>query len=357
MMQENKLKTPRTVKSTLHNKEEFRLRLKRLKEAVNAEQLLRHLGFNITTVTPKEVRAQCKVHGGDNKTSFRMNRQTKTWTCYSRNCHEDIGYDVISLVEYILGVDFKGAVAYLENITGIKLEDELNYIKYKQEQDRMDFVRNQGDNRIVPSALVSEIYLNNFKKFRSKYFEEEDNGGFSLDILNEFEIGGGYLDRYGFQRDVIPIRDKNGVLVSYSFRDITGGADDNYKYILTKGFDKDKVLYNLQRAQDYMGSKRILIIVEGFKSVWRLYQAGYKNAVACMGSRITMGQQQLIYSTAFEIITIFDADIAGIKGTQATLKDMSQNIKVVPIFLPHTGKDPSDYKIEELKDIIGGLDG
>lgn len=344
-------------KTILHDKEEFRMRLRRLKEAVDAEQLLRHLGFKITRVTPKEVRAQCKIHGGDNKTSFRMNRQTKTWTCYSHNCHEDIGYDVISLVQYMMSTDFKGAVSYLENITGLSVNDELDYVRYKREQDRMEFIRNQGDNRIVPPALVSEDYLKSFKKFRSPYFEQEENGGFEKELLDEFEIGGGYVDRYGFQRDVIPIRDKDGNLVSYSFRDITGKADEDYKYILTKGFDKDKVLYNLFRAADNMGQQRALIIVEGFKSVWRLQQAGYKNAVACMGSHITTGQQQLIYSTAFEIVTIFDADQAGIKGTKSALKDMSQDIKVIPIFLPHTGKDPSDYTVSELREILGGLNG
>lgn len=346
----------REKRSILYDKNEFKARLRRLKEAVDAEQLLRHLGFNITRITPKEIRAQCKVHGGDNKTSFRMNTQTKTWTCYSRNCHDEIGYDVISLVEHMLSTDFSGAVSYLETITGINIKDEMDYVRYKQAQDRMDFIRNQSDNRIVPPALVSEEYLTSFKKFRSPYFEKEDNGGFDKSTLDEFEIGGGYVDKHGCQRDVIPIRDKDGKLVSYSFRDITGKTDDSYKYILTKGFDKDKVLYNLNKAKNNMGENRSIVVVEGFKSVWRLYQAGYLNAVACMGSHITTGQQQLIYSTAFEVIVVFDADIAGIKGTKSAIRDMSQNIKVIPIFLPHTGKDPSDYKVRELVEILGGVD-
>lgn len=341
---------------TSWNREEFKLRLQRLKEAVDAEQLLRYLGFNITYVGPKEIRAQCKVHGGDNRTAFKMNKASKNWVCYSHGCHEEIGYDVISLVQYITNVDFKSAVALLENMSGVNINDDLNYVKYKQTQDRINFINRVSDNRIVPPALVAEHYLDSFKKFRSNYFEQAVNGGFSKEILDEFEIGGGYIDRYGYQRDVIPIRNKDGVLVSYSFRDITGKADESYKYILTKGFDKNKVLYNLHNAQNFMTNARILIIVEGFKSVWRLKMAGYGNVVACMGSHITVGQQQLICSSAFELIVVFDADKAGVKGTAAAIRDMGFNVKIRPIFLPDAGKDPSDYTVEELRELIGGFD-
>jgi len=344
-------------KNTLDNKEEFKNRLKRLKESVNAEQLLRHLGFNITSAGSTEIRAQCKVHGGDNKTAFRMNTQTKTWTCYSHNCQEDVGYDVISLVEHVMGLDFNGAVGYLESITGLSINDKLDYVKYQQDQDRFQFMKQRGDNHIAQSALVSESYLKSFKKFRSKYFNTKENGNFSDEILDKFEVGGGYVDKYGFQRDVIPIRDIYGRLVSYSFRDITGKADYAFKYILTKGFDKDKVLYNLNEAKDNIGVDRTLIIVEGFKSVWRLYEAGYKNVVACMGSHVTSGQQKLIYSTAFKLITLFDADMAGVKATKAVVKDMGDNINVVPVFLPHTDKDPSDYNTNDLIEILGGVYG
>lgn len=342
-------------KRTLRDKEEFKTRLRRLKEAVNAEQLLRHLGFNITNINSSEIRAACKVHGGDNKTAFRMNQNTKTWTCYSHGCQEDVGYDVISLVENILNINFAEAVKYIENITGINIDDELDYVKYQEEQDRLSFIQQRNDNRIAQKALVTEAYLKDFKKFRSKYFNVVDNGGFTDDMLNEFEVGGGYVDRYGFQRDVIPIRDKDGVLVSCSFRDITDKADYSFKYILTKGFDKDKVLYNLFEAQKHIGNSRTLVVVEGFKSVWRLREAGYKNVVACMGSYITTGQQKLLYSTAFRVIIMLDADEAGVKGTTSAIKDMAKNVEIIPVFLPHTGKDPSDYTKEELLEILGGL--
>lgn len=336
------------------SKEEFNYRLNQLREAIDAEQLLRTLGFEVSSVKDNEVRAACAIHGGDNKTSFRMSTKTKSWVCFSHHCEEDIGFGVIDLVKFKLNMRFYEAVRYLEGLTGINVYDDTSFLAYKRSKDRQEVIR-QVDNRRIPPALIDEVYLKGFKKFRSNYFEEEVNGGFSSDLLDEFEIGGGYVDKYGFQRDVIPIRDIRNRLVAYSARDITGKADDNYKYLLTEGFDKDKVLYNLYRAKEFMGDSRTIIVVEGFKAVWNMYRAGYKNTVACMGSYITNGQQNLLYSNAFRVITLFDGDKAGVKGTIRALDDMRGKIPIIPLFLPYTGKDPGDLTYEELHSIVGKI--
>lgn len=333
-----------------NSKEEQRVRISRLKEAIDAEQLLGLLGFEISRSTSTEVRAACKIHGGSNKSSFRMNKQTKNWVCFSQSCQETIGYDVISLVRYILNLSFPDTLKYLESITGVNIHDEAAYVEYKRAKDRREFIQQMKDNRQVPLSLVNEEYLASFKKFRSRYFTKVENGGFPEEVLDEFEISGGYVDKYGFQRDVIPIRDEHEILKAYSCRDITGKAEEAFKYLLTKHFDKNKVLYNLHRAKNYMGKSRSLIVVEGFKSVWKLYMAGYKNVVSCMGSSITPGQQSLLYSHAFEVILFLDGDAAGVKGTAKALEDMKGKIKIIPIFFPYENRDPGDLNIEEFKE-------
>lgn len=345
----------RAIPSQISKKEEQRVRISRLKEAIDAEQLLGLLGFDISRTTSTEVRAVCKIHGGSNRSSFRMNKQTKNWVCFSRSCQETVGYDVISLVKYVLELSFPDTLKYLESITGVSIHDDAAYVEYKRAKDRREFIQQSLDNRQVPSALVTEEYLKSFKKFRSNFFEKENNGRFTEEILDKFEIGGGYVDKYGFQRDVIPIRDDKGELKAYSCRDITGKADEAFKYLLTKGFDKNRVLYNLQRAKNYMGDSKTLIIVEGFKSVWKMYMAGYKNVVACMGSKITPGQQNLLYSHAFRVILFLDGDAAGVGGISKALEDMEGKIKVVPIFFPYEDRDLGDLNIEEFKEFDGIL--
>lgn len=337
----------------LLNKEKFRYKLDLLKKSIDADTLLRLLGFDISKSTQKEVRAPCKVHGGDNRTSFRMDKQTKNWVCFSHNCHEE-GYDVINLIMRMLNLDFSDAVRYLEGITGLNIHDERSYMEYKRFKDRQEVIQHSSKYELPP-AHVTEEYLKNFRKFRSNYFEKEKNGGFPKEVLDEFEIGGGFVDKYGFQRDVIPIRNKEGKLVAYSCRDITDKADYDYKYLLTEGFEKDSVLYNLYKAKNHTGKSRTIIVVEGFKSVWKLYMAGYKNAVACMGSRLTEGQRNLLYSTAFCVITLFDGDGSGVKGTLNAIKEMKGKIDLIPLFIPYADRDPADYSIEELKYIIGDI--
>jgi len=333
------------------SKEERRAHIERLKKAVDAEMLLSALGFEIHRNTTTELRGPCKLHGGDNKTAFRMNKETKNWVCFSHGCHEDVGYDVISLIMRVLNVPFSGAVSYLENLTGINSSDENAVVTYRRQKERQDFINHTKDNRQVPSALLTEEYLTSFKKFRSSYFIEQ---GFSNEVLDYFEIGGGYVDKYGFQRDVIPIRDVNGILKAYSCRDITGKADEDYKYLLTKGFNKDRVLYNLCNVKEI---SKTIIVVEGFKAVWNLYMAGYKNVVACMGSRITSGQQNLLYSNAFKVITLFDGDEPGVIGTVRALEEMKDKITIKPIFIPFDGKDPGDLTHEEIYELLGGYNG
>jgi DNA primase len=328
-------------------KEEQRAHITRVKEAIDAEQLLGLLGFDISRTTSTEIRAVCKLHGGSNRSSFRMNKLTKNWICFSQSCQERVGYDVISLVREVLSLSFTDALKYLENLTGVSVHDDASYVEYKRAKDRREFIQQSMDNRQVPLALVNEDYLKSFKKFRSHYFEKL---GFPPEILDKFEVGGGYVDKYGFQRDVIPIRDEHGDLKAYSCRDITGKAEEAFKYLLTKGFDKNRVLYNLQRAKKYMGESRTLIVVEGFKSVWKMYMAGYKNVVSCIGSKITPGQQSLLYSHVFEVILFLDGDAAGVKGTSKALEDMKGKIKTIPVFFPYEDKDPGDLNIEEFKE-------
>jgi len=332
------------------SKEEYRIQLNRLKEAIDADKLLGILGFEISKTNSSEVRAVCKIHGGTNKSSFRMDKLTKNWVCFSSHCQEDVGYDIISLVMHLMNLNFPETVKYLESITGVNIHNETAYLKYKMEKEKRNFIDRMTDNRQVPSTLTSESYLKSYAKFRSDYFEKK---GFPTEVLDEFEVGGGYVDRHGFQRDVIPIRDVAGVLKAYSCRDITGKADEAFKYLLTKGFDKDKVLYNLNKAKDI---SKTIIVVEGFKSVWRLHMAGY-NAVACMGSRITPGQQGLLYSYAFEVILLFDGDKAGIKGTMKAIEAMKGKIKLTPLFFPFEDRDPGDSSVEELRELIGGRNG
>jgi len=116
-------------------------------------------------------------------------------------------------------------------------------------------------------------------------------------------------------------------------------------------------LYNLHRAKEHLTEKnrRTLIIVEGFKAVWYLNLIGYENVVACMGSRLTPGQMNLIYTNnVFNVALLFDGDKAGRQGMKAASEDLMGKVKIKTIEVDED-KSPDDYTfdvlIEKLKNI------
>ncbi len=67
---------------------EFKQKLEYIKKAVDYHYLLTSLGFELERDSAKEYRGACIIHGGDNKTAFRFNKELGTWVCFTIKCHE-----------------------------------------------------------------------------------------------------------------------------------------------------------------------------------------------------------------------------------------------------------------------------
>jgi 5S rRNA maturation endonuclease (ribonuclease M5) len=325
----------------------FKEKLEYLKLAVDPRYLIESLGFEIHKESPKEIRSTCIIHGGDNKTAFRFNKDKRTWVCFTHKCHEIYGNDIISLIKTVMNIDFVAAVEYLQHLTG-DIGDGMSLAEAKIHREQDEFMRSYK-NLEVSSKIVNEDALSKFK-FRSDSFLHD---GFSNEILDCFEVGGGYTDSFGYTRDVIPIRDNKSHLVAYSLRDTRRNvSDDDFKYILTI-FDKDLVIYNLDRAKTFSEEKP-LIIVEGFKSVWKLYEYGIENVVAVMGSKITQGQTNLLCQYALKgIVIMFDNDVAGVSGAAQAYEELKNKLDVYLVFITEVDKngkglDPSDLSKEAI---------
>lgn len=325
----------------------FKEKLEYLKLAVDPRYLIESLGFEIHKESSKEIRSTCIIHGGDNKTAFRFNKDKRTWVCFTHKCHEIYGNDIISLIKTVMNIDFVGAVEYLQHLTG-DIGDGVGLAESRIHREQDEFMRSYK-NLEVSSKIVNEDALSKFK-FRSDSFLHD---GFSNEILDCFEVGGGYTDSFGYTRDVIPIRDNKSHLVAYSLRDTRRNvSDDDFKYILTI-FDKDLVIYNLDRAKKFSEEKS-LIVVEGFKSVWKLYEYGIENVVAVMGSKITPGQANLLCQYALKgIVIMFDNDAAGVSGAAQAYEELKNKLDISLVFITEVdengkGLDPSDLSKEAI---------
>ena len=314
---------------------DFKLKLDFLKSAVDPRYLVENLGITITRETAKELRGMCAVHGGDNPTSFRFNKERKTWVCFSHKCHDIHGNDIIGLIKAMNNLDFMGAVNYLSDLVGY-FDSDIEAIKYRIEKEKKEFI-NQNSSTPYIHPKVNEKRLKKYMGYRSNLFIAD---GFAKETLDYFEIGGGYKTSDDLTRDVISIRDIDGNLMAYSLRDIRPDADYESKYWITPGFDKDKVLYNLHRIIPVDGP---IILVEGFKSVWRLYEYNIPNVVAVMGSKLTPGQAKLLFSNALQgVVLFFDCDVAGAEGAMKAYEDLRTKVDVWPVFITEEGMDPAD---------------
>jgi len=325
----------------------------RVKQVVDPEMVLQYLGFHIVRRTPKELRGPCKVHGGDNPTSFRMNLETKTWSCYSHHCEADGFRDIIGLVQKTLQQPFVECVQLLADISGVSLDDQnelsTQYIKLKQEQEIAKEVRQSEKQSSVTSFFPEEI-VQEFKSNRTDYFIKR---GFPEELLDFFEVGG-MTDPRGIHRETIPIRDPDGNLLTISGRRTDSNEDP--KYWLTKNISKGDTLYNLDVAKNFAGGPpnglRTLILVEGFVDVWTLSLYGVWNAVAAMGTDVTQRQAELISRYADKVLLMLDPDEAGRKGMDRVEKVLSFYVDVERVDLPED-KDPKYFTYVDVKHYFG----
>ncbi len=325
-----------------------------IKESIDIDALLSYLGFRITKSSSSEVRAPCIIHGGDNPTGFSIRTDTRKWKCFTGRCEVNADgkteNDLISLVMRTQGLPCIDALQFLSDFSGLHIDvrssDFVEDEAYKYKKDASKFTKMAS--RILrptrPTAMLSEEQQAAYIKNRDDYFVTQ---GFSPDTLEAFQIGG-LWDRRGVKRATIPIHDDVGNLVGLSARRTDN--DDEPRYEIEYKFQKGKVLYNLHNAKQ-TGSD-LIIIVEGFKAAWAVFEAGYPNVAACMGSVITEEQVSLLVSSKFmKCVLMLDGDESGRDGTERSIPKLERALKVIPAYLPD-GISPDDISREELKEFL-----
>lgn len=146
--------------------------------------------------------------------------------------------------------------------------------------------------------------------------------------------------------------DENGVLIGYAGRRLTKPfTEENPKYKFPPGFSKETVVYNLQRARPFIEQIKTVIVVEGFNACLWLWQSGYKNVVALMGSALCSGQQKLLEELKANVVLLFDGDKAGREGTETAVLALSKKVFVRSIDVGDN-RQPDHLTKEELAKII-----
>ncbi|WMI81292.1 DNA primase [Anaerotignum sp. MB30-C6] len=150
----------------------------------------------------------------------------------------------------------------------------------------------------------------------------------------------GYHDRFR-GRLMFPIFDPQGRVVGFGGRIMGKGEPKYLNSPETILFSKSRNLYGLNFAK--AARKKELILVEGYMDMISLYQAGFHNVVAALGTAFNQEHARTLKKFAEDIILLYDSDEAGTNAALRAIPVLTSNGFRVRVTQVPDGKDPDDF--------------
>lgn len=326
--------------------------------------------------------ARCPIHN-EKTPSFTVDENRGSYYCFG--CHAS--GDVFSFIMQVEHVDFKEAVRILANRAGLeipKFNGNFNEEKRQAERQKKErlyqLMREAGlyyYNNLAGQAVgevVDYINLRKLTKSTLKTFgigyssgyngliDHLRNKGFTDNEMLESGVAkekNGKLYDFEAGRLIVPIFNNLNNVVAFGGRAL--GTVDFMKYKNTEEtliFKKRNELFGVHTLKKAKLTENFncVIVVEGYMDVISLYQAGVKNAVASMGTALTIEQARMLKYYNNNIYLCYDGDNAGQKATYKgidILRDAGLNVKVVKLI---EGLDPDDiikkYGVSKFRELV-----
>ena len=161
--------------------------------------------------------------------------------------------------------------------------------------------------------------------------------------------GGRIYDKFR-NRLMLPVIDVRGDVVGFGSRVIDNSEPKYMNTTETITYSKRRILYGLNLAKK---TKRPnIILCEGNLDVVTLHQAGFDNAVASMGTALTVEQTRLLSRFTKELVLCYDNDNAGQLATQRALELLNNSEFTVKVLkLPNRLED-GKYVKQDADDFI-----
>lgn len=320
--------------------------------------------------------ACCPFHH-EKTPSFAVKEEDGFYHCFGCG----VSGDVVKFVQNIESTDFMTAVRILADRAKMEVPASSDF----DEKKAQEFKRKK-DVALKILLETARFYLSNLYGGDSradKHLEYIQRRKISPSVAKKFGLGASlgyrelpeYLSSLGFSREdmlesgVVSVDTKRGdrlvdslggrlifpIINSLDEVVAFGGRvmekTDFAKYKNTREtivFNKRKNLYNINLLKKLKREQAVneVIMVEGYMDTISLYQAGFKNVVASMGTSLTTEQARLIRRYTDKVYISYDGDFAGqsadLRGLEI-LKAENLTVRVVP--LPD-GQDPDDVAKE-----------
>jgi DNA primase len=152
-------------------------------------------------------------------------------------------------------------------------------------------------------------------------------------------------------RLAIPIHDQDGALVAYCGRYIGDTLPEGVpKYILPKGFRKERELFNMHRVRTSTPSPKFVVLFESFISVMR--HGGHVPAVSPMGRTISETQIAMLRATGIaKVVIVFDGDDPGRAGGREAAAALAPSFWTRVVDLP-LGIKPHHLSWDDLRPLL-----
>lgn len=320
----------------------------------------------------------CPFHN-EKTPSFTVYPESQSFYCFGCGA----GGEAIGFIRRAENLDFTEAVHYLCDKSGMVMPSDGFDDSLSVKRKRM-YEINKEAARFFNSCLFSEKGKEGLEYYKSRGYKKSTITRFGLGYApNEWRAllthmrGLGYSYEELYEANLANRSDKDGKISYYdSFRnrvmvpiiDVRGNVvafggrvldDSKPKYINTSDtlvYKKSLGVFGLNFAKN--SPEKSLILVEGYMDAISLHEAGFTNAIACLGTALTSEMAHLLARYAEEIILSYDADEAGQKATERAIGILgSIGMKMRVIHLSG-GKDPDEilkkYGPERYRSLIDG---
>jgi DNA primase len=229
------------------------------------------------------------------------------------------GTDAIGWLQDRQGMSFQEAVIELTRRTGVSVAegDPEAQERFEQEwRERRALMAKRSEQR----AQFHQALLQQLDKSGAgaEYLQTR---GITADTARTWQLG------FAGGRLVIPLNDASGQTVGFCGR-ATGNQEPKYRN--STGdllFQRNGLVFGLDQAADAIRKEGTALLVEGPLDVIQLHQAGFTNAVACLGTSVSALQLQLLQRQGMKHLLIaLDGDRAGQAATEKLLEQLQPQL-------------------------------
>lgn len=192
------------------------------------------------------------------------------------------------------------------------------------------------ENEVLPESLLEAFYP------LPDYVRDH--------LVNVRNIHPDAIEKWGIgyhvtsKRIAIPIRNVLGQLVAISGRAF---GDQQPKYLHSR-FKRDAVLY----GEHLPVESETAYLCEGFFQAIALWQNGYTNPFARMGTHLSRAQQDRLCSSFREVVIVPDGDKAGLTSAVGVAEALRSRV-LVRIADMDPGKDADTVTPQRLRELVG----